>query len=100
VSRIAGKHGKRSRESGVSPQLTPQEIASRAINSTNAIDTNIFIYSVDRNEPVKQIKAQQLLQRLRMGTESTYLWFIGILQRVAEEIACGQFPPVVFVGIG
>ena len=41
----------------------------------NAVDTNIFNYSVDQNEPVKQIKAQQLLQQLHSATEPTVmLW--------------------------
>lgn len=26
----------------------------------NAIDTNVLLYSIDRNEPAKQLKAQQL----------------------------------------
>ncbi|MCI0638200.1 MAG: hypothetical protein L0Y72_01090 [Gemmataceae bacterium] len=39
----------------------------------NAIDTNVFLYSVDRNEPMKQFKAQQLLQQLRFKTEPTFL---------------------------
>jgi predicted nucleic acid-binding protein len=30
----------------------------------NAVDTNVLLYSVDRNEPIKQRKAQQLLQGL------------------------------------
>jgi predicted nucleic acid-binding protein len=39
----------------------------------NAVDTNIFLYSLDKHEPVKQAKAQQLLQRLRLATEPTFL---------------------------
>jgi len=38
----------------------------------NAIDTNIFLYSVDRHEPTKRLKAQQLLQHLRSASEPTY----------------------------
>lgn len=30
----------------------------------NAVDTNILLYSIDRNEPTKQLVAQQLLQQL------------------------------------
>jgi predicted nucleic acid-binding protein len=30
----------------------------------NAVDTNILVYSLDRKEPVKQLKAQQLLRQL------------------------------------
>lgn len=41
----------------------------------NGIDTNVFVYSVDRNDPVKQAKAQQLLQSLRTtGTPTMLLW--------------------------
>jgi predicted nucleic acid-binding protein len=39
----------------------------------NAVDTNVFLYSVDRNEPTKQLKAQQLLQQLRSGSQPTFL---------------------------
>jgi predicted nucleic acid-binding protein len=39
----------------------------------NAVDTNILIYSLDRNEPAKQSKAQQLLLQLRSATEPTFL---------------------------
>ena len=39
----------------------------------NAIDTNIFLYSLDRHEPAKQIKAQQLLNQLRFSPHSTFL---------------------------
>ncbi|HKI36965.1 MAG TPA: PIN domain-containing protein [Gemmataceae bacterium] len=39
----------------------------------NAVDTNIFLYSLDKHEPAKQAKAQQLLQRLRSAPEPTFL---------------------------
>lgn len=39
----------------------------------NAVDTNVLLYSIDRNEPAKQLKAQQLLQQLHLGTEPTLL---------------------------
>ncbi len=39
----------------------------------NAVDTNVLLYSIDRHERAKQIKAQQLLQQLRTGSESTVL---------------------------
>jgi predicted nucleic acid-binding protein len=32
-----------------------------------------FLYSIDRNEPTKQLKAQQLLQQLRSAAEPTLL---------------------------
>ncbi|MBI3407929.1 MAG: hypothetical protein HY040_06180 [Planctomycetes bacterium] len=30
----------------------------------NAVDTNVFVYALDMDEPVKQAKAQDLFQRL------------------------------------
>jgi predicted nucleic acid-binding protein len=39
----------------------------------NAVDTNVLLYSVDRNEPIKQHKAQQLLQQVRVAGEPTVL---------------------------
>ncbi len=39
----------------------------------NAVDTNVLLYSVDRNEPAKQLKAQQLLQQAHFAAEPTIL---------------------------
>jgi predicted nucleic acid-binding protein len=39
----------------------------------NAVDTNVLLYSVDRNEPAKQLRAQQLLQQLHSANEPTLL---------------------------
>ena len=39
----------------------------------NAVDTNIFVYSLDGNEPAKQLKAQQTLLNLRSAVEPTFL---------------------------
>src|SRR4051794_14642265 len=39
----------------------------------NAVDTNVLLYSVDRNEPAKQVKAQQLLQQLHAVAGPTIL---------------------------
>jgi predicted nucleic acid-binding protein len=39
----------------------------------NAVDTNIFLYSIDRSEPAKQLKAQQLLLQLRAAPRPTFL---------------------------
>jgi len=38
-----------------------------------AVDTNVLLYSVDRHEPAKQLKAQQLLSQLRAAAEPTIL---------------------------
>lgn len=39
----------------------------------NAVDTNVLLYSVDRNEPAKQLKAQQLLRQIHFAAEPTIL---------------------------
>lgn len=39
----------------------------------NAVDTNVLLYSVDCNEPIKQLKAQQLLQQLHSGAKPNIL---------------------------
>ena len=39
----------------------------------NGVDTNVFVYSLDRNDPVKQAKAQQILQSLRSSVDQTVL---------------------------
>jgi len=55
----------------------------------NAIDTNVLLYSVDRNEPAKQLKAQQLLQTLHHSTEPTILLWqvIGGIGSTASALA-------------
>jgi predicted nucleic acid-binding protein len=39
----------------------------------NAIDTNVFVYALDSDEPIKQAKAQELFQRLTLASGSTVL---------------------------
>jgi predicted nucleic acid-binding protein len=39
----------------------------------NAVDANVFLYSIDGNEPTKQARAQHLLQQLRTAREPTFL---------------------------
>src|SRR4051812_5093294 len=39
----------------------------------NAVDTNVFVYALDTDEPIKQAKAQQLLQRLASAGGATVL---------------------------
>src|SRR5437762_1550253 len=39
----------------------------------NAVDTNIFVYSLDKHEPVKQQKARDLLQLLGVDSSTTVL---------------------------
>lgn len=39
----------------------------------NAVDTNVFLYALDADEPVKQAKAQELFQQLAHASASTVL---------------------------
>jgi predicted nucleic acid-binding protein len=57
----------------------------------NAVDTNILLYSIDRHEPAKQLKAQQLLTQLRStGAPTFLLWqvlgeLVGQLRRWRDQ---------------
>jgi predicted nucleic acid-binding protein len=45
----------------------------------NAVDTNVFVYAMDADEPVKQGKAQDLFQRLALAGGSTVLpWQVAV----------------------
>src|SRR5215475_13539883 len=52
------------------------------MNSMNAVDTNILVYAVDDNEPVKQGKAQTLIGQLVAGSTPTVL----LWQVIAETM--------------
>jgi len=44
----------------------------------NGVDTNIFVYSLDRHEPVKRAKARILLRPLRSNPSTTcLLWQVA-----------------------
>ncbi len=44
----------------------------------NAVDTNIFVYAADDDEPVKQAKSKELLKRLFDNRpETTMLWQVA-----------------------
>lgn len=50
----------------------------------NAVDTNVLVYFVDRNEPIKRQKATELLARLAAGPDPSVLpWQVAI-----EFVAC------------
>lgn len=51
----------------------------------NAIDTNVLLYSVDRNEPARQLKAQQLLTQLHSSAEPTILLW-QVLGELAQQL--------------
>jgi predicted nucleic acid-binding protein len=65
----------------------------------NAVDTNVLLYSVDRHEPDKQLKAQQLLSQLHSAAEPTILlWQVlgelaGQLRRWRDQ---GKLTPIEF----
>ena len=51
----------------------------------NAIATNVLLYSVDRSEPAKQLKAQELLQQVRSASEPTFLLW-QVLGEVGQQL--------------
>jgi len=62
----------------------------------NAVDTNVFIYSLDADDAVKQSKAQALLSRLAQTTGSTVLpWQVAaeILANLRKRESAGRIPP-------
>ncbi|WP_254507218.1 PIN domain-containing protein [Anatilimnocola floriformis] len=66
----------------------------------NGVDTNILIYSVDVNEPIKQLKAQQLLQQLARGPVPTLLpWQViaEFLQQLRKWKSAGKIDHAKFV---
>lgn len=57
----------------------------------NAIDTNVLVYFIDADEPVKRLQATELLERLgEEGTETVLPWqvageFLSCLRRWENE---------------
>lgn len=51
----------------------------------NAVDTNILLYSIDRNEPTKQLKAQELLRELHSSDDPTLLLW-QVLGEAAQQL--------------
>ena len=44
----------------------------------NAVDTNVYVYALDTDEPLKQAKALALLQRLALQPrDSIFLWQVA-----------------------
>src|SRR5678815_5720701 len=65
----------------------------------NAIDTNVLLYSVDRNEPAKQLRAQQLLTQLHARVEPTILlWQVlgEVTQQLRRWRELGKLTPIDF----
>jgi predicted nucleic acid-binding protein len=65
----------------------------------NAVDTNLFLYSIDRNEPDKRFRAQQLLQQLRLAPQPTVLLW-QVLGELGQQLRRwrdqGRLTPVEF----
>ncbi len=62
----------------------PAADATRGMNCMNAVDTNVLVYFVDKDEPVKRAKAVKLLDALVKGdVETVLLW-----QVAAEFLSC------------
>ena len=49
-----------------------------------AVDTNVFVYSIDQNEPVKQAKALNLLNRLPSEPTPTLLLWQALVESVRQ----------------
>ncbi len=59
----------------------------------NAVDTNVFVYALDDDEPVKQAKAQQLFHRLAAAGSSAVLpWQVAgeLLSNLRKRESAGQ----------
>lgn len=51
----------------------------------NAVDTNVLLYSIDKHEPTKQLKAQKLLLQLRSAKDPTFIpW--QVLAEVVQQL--------------
>jgi predicted nucleic acid-binding protein len=62
----------------------PADDDTRGMNCMNAVDTNVLVYFVDRDEPVKRAKAIELLDTLvQKDVETILLW-----QVAAEFLSC------------
>jgi len=59
----------------------------------NAVDTNVFVYALDADEPVKQPKAQALLKRLAAeGVSTVLLWQVAgeLLNNLRKRQSAGR----------
>ena len=59
----------------------------------NAVDTNVFVYAVDLDEPIKHAKAYDLLQRLVLATGSTVVpWQVAgeLLANLRKRESAGR----------
>jgi len=74
----------------------PVDDDTRGMNCMNAVDTNILVYFVDCDEPVKRVKAIELINRLiEEDAEAVLLWqvaaeFLNCLRRWEREGRIGR----------
>jgi predicted nucleic acid-binding protein len=74
----------------------PADSGTRGMNCMNAVDTNVLVYFVDRDEPAKRDKAVKLLDSLvREDVETVLLWqvaaeFLSCLRRWEHEGRIGR----------
>src|SRR5438067_1081357 len=66
----------------------------------NAVDTNVLLYSIDRHEPSKSLKAQQLLRQLHSAPPATVLLW-QVLGELGQQLRRwrdqGKLTPAEFV---
>src|SRR5262249_45178005 len=70
--------------------------ASPGTSCMNAVDTNVLVYALDDNEPVKQAKARELLDRLVQPPIETLLpWQVTgeLLHCLRRWEAAGRITP-------
>jgi predicted nucleic acid-binding protein len=63
----------------------------------NAVDTNVFVYSIDADEAVKQAKAVELLDRLMLRRDETVIvWQVAseFLNQLRRWESLGRLTPV------
>lgn len=61
----------------------------------NAVDTNVFIYALDADAPIKQAKARYLLDRLTRAADAAVLpWQVDseLLSNLRKRVSAGRIP--------
>ena len=56
----------------------------------NAVDTNVFVYSLDVHEPAKHSKAKELLAGLNRGTVQALDHALADMQKRAEALVASR----------
>ena len=72
------------------------DVASPATSFMNAADTNVYVYALDADEPVKQAKALELFDRLVLQAADTVLiWQVAgeFLSQLRRWESKGELTP-------